>query len=108
MIHLKCTTEPVPLLHQILIQPKTSAMEVSRITIRKIGLRYRIVNSKIFLLRKVCPLFYTSRTICPVPILLVTIRQIQSAAMGIMTEFVRKSEKSRKAIPASLIITNGP
>ena len=72
------------------------------------GQTYLIIKTKIFFLRKACPSIRTSETALSMVIRLVIKRQMQSAAMGIITEFVRKSKKSRNCIPMIVTLESGP
>lgn len=63
----------------------------------KIGHRYCIINRKTFLLLNVPPPYVTSSSILFTPTTLETKRQVAIAAIGIMTEFVRKSKNPKTA-----------
>ena len=63
---------------------------------------------KITLLRKGCPSRSTSSSTFAIVIYRVTRMQIASAAMGIITEFVRKSKKSRNGMPIRVMKDSGP
>ena len=66
----------------------------------KIGQRYLIIKLKLFLLGKVPPpSYYFVLNLLPVRLTLEIRRQVASAAIGIITELVRKSKKSRNCIP---------
>ena len=67
-----------------------------------------MVKLKIPFRLKGCPSFSTSSSTALVPMRMVTISQMQKAAIGIMTELVRKSEKSRNCMPMILINPRGP
>ena len=86
------------------IHPNAFATELKRMIAAKIGQRYWIIKLKILFLRKVPPSCSTSSSIFFVPTTLDIRRQVAIAAIGIMTEFVRKSKKSRNCIP--MIFTN--
>ena len=90
------------------IQPKAFAIELMRIIAAKNGHKKRIMALKIFLLRKVQPLRVTSSAMRSVPITRETSMQLAIAAMGIITEFVRKSKKSRNCIPRTVTFAKGP
>ena len=74
----------------------------------KIGQRYWIIKLKIFFLRKVLSPRRTSFSIRFTPITLDTRRQVAIAAIGIITELVRKSKKSRNCIPIIFTNPSGP
>ena len=93
---------------QIEIQPNALATELIRMIAAKMGQRYRIIKQKIALRRNGCPPAVTSSVIFSVPITLDTSRQVAMAAIGIMTEFVRKSKKSKNCIPITVAFANGP
>ena len=74
----------------------------------KKGQRKRIMVLKTFLRRNVDSPSRTSCSIRPMPTTRETSRQTAMAAMGIMTEFVRKSKKSRNCIPMIVTPASGP
>lgn len=74
----------------------------------KIGHRYCIINRKTFLLLNVPPPYVTSSSILFTPTTLETKRQVAIAAIGIMTEFVRKSKKSKNCMPMIFTFARGP
>ena len=80
-----------------------------RMITAKIGQRYRIIKLKTFFLLK-CAVRHavTSSSIFFTPITLDTRRQVAIAAIGIITEFVRKSKKSRNCIPMIFTPASGP
>ena len=90
------------------IHPNAFATELKRMIAAKIGQRYWIIKLKILFLRKVPPSCSTSSSIFFVPTTLDIRRQVAIAAIGIMTEFVRKSKKSRNCIPMILTHARGP
>ena len=90
------------------IHPNAFATELKRMIAAKIGQRYWIIKLKILFLRKVPPSCSTSSSIFFVPTTLDIRRQVAIAAIGIMTEFVRKSKKSRKSNPKIVILLHAP
>ena len=90
------------------ITPNAFATELSRIIAANIGQRYLIIKLKIFFLRKVPPSATTSSSIFSTPTFLEIKRQVASAAIGIITELVRKSKKSRNCIPMIFTKPSGP
>lgn len=82
------------------IIPNAFATELIRITAAKIGHRYLIIKLKIFFRLKVPFSWVISSSIFLTPITRDTNRQVAMAATGIITEFVRKSKKSRNCIPS--------
>ena len=74
----------------------------------KSGHRYLIIKQKIFLRRNACPSFVISSSILSTPTTFDTRRQVAIAAIGIITEFVMKSKKSRNCIPRILKFARGP
>ena len=78
------------------IHPNAFATELNKMIPAKIGHRYCIINRKTFLLLNVPPPYVTSSSILFTPTTLETKRQVAIAAIGIMTEFVRKSKKIQK------------
>ena len=74
----------------------------------KIGHRYCIINRKTFLLLNVPPPYVTSSSILFTPTTLEIKRQVAIAAIGIMTEFVRKSKKSKNCMPMIFTFARGP
>ena len=98
----------VLLLNYIEIHPNAFATELIRIIAAKIGQMYLIITQKIFFLRNVPSPCKTSASTALIPAALDTRRQIMIAAIGIITEFVRKSKKSRNCIPISFTQDNGP
>lgn len=105
----------VLLLNYIEIHPNAFATELIRIIAAKIGQMYLIITQKIFFLRNVPSPCKTSASTALIPAALDTRRQIMIAAIGIITEFVRKSKKSRNCkykcsfltIPSKLILKCG-
>ena len=90
------------------IHPSAFATELIKMIAAKIGQRYLIIKTKIFLRRNGIPLCVTSSSILSTPITLETSRQVANAAIGIITEFVRKSKKSRNCMPMILMPASGP
>ena len=90
------------------IHPNAFATELNKMIPAKIGHRYCIINRKTFLLLNVPPPYVTSSSILFTPTTLETKRQVAIAAIGIITEFVRKSKKSKNCMPIILMPTNGP
>ena len=74
----------------------------------KIGQRYLIIKLKIFFLLNVPSSRRTSSSIFFSPITLEIRRHVANAAIGIITEFVRKSKKSRNCIPMIFTNASGP
>lgn len=95
-------TERASVIHRshIEIIPNAFATELIRITAAKIGHRYLIIKLKIFFRLKVPFSWVISSSIFLTPITRDTSRQVAMAATGIITEFVRKSKKSRNCIPS--------
>ena len=83
-------------------------MELIKIIAAKIGQRYFIITVNIFFLRNGLPPRVTSSSIRCTPTTLDTRRQVAIAAIGIITEFVRKSKKSRKSNPKIVILLHAP
>ena len=83
-------------------------MELIKIIAAKIGQRYFIITVNIFFLRNGLPPRVTSSSIRCTPTTLDTRRQVAIAAIGIITEFVRKSKKSRICIPIIFTFAKGP
>ena len=73
-----------------------------RMMAAKMGQRYLIIKLKMRLRRKGLPSSVTSSSIFSTPMTRDTSRQVAMAAMGIMTELVRKSKKSRNCIPKTV------
>ena len=61
-----------------------------------------------FLRRKGWPSSSTSSSMRSTPITRETSRQVAIAAIGIMTELVRKSKKSRNCMPMTVTPASGP
>lgn len=91
---------PLNIVCHIEIIPNAFATELIRITAAKIGHRYLIIKLKIFFRLKVPFSWVISSSIFLTPITRDTSRQVAMAATGIITEFVRKSKKSRNCIPS--------
>ena len=90
------------------IHPNAFATELNRIIAAKIGQRYLIIKLKIFFLLKVPSPRTTSSSIFFSPITLEIRRHVAIAAIGIITELVRKSKKSRNCIPMIFTHASGP
>lgn len=90
------------------IHPNAFATELNKMIPAKIGHRYCIINRKTFLLLNVPPPYVTSSSILFTPTTLETKRQVAIAAIGIMTEFVRKSKKSKNCMPMIFTFARGP
>ena len=90
------------------IHPNAFATELIKMIVAKIGHKYRIITLKIFFLRNALSPCITSSSMLFVPTTFDTSRQVAIAAIGIITEFVRKSKKSRNCIPISFTQDNGP
>ena len=88
--------------------PNALATELARMTAAKTGQSQRIMKRKILLRRKGWPSSLTSCSILSTPMTRETSRQVAMAAIGIMTEFVRKSKKSRNCIPMTVTPASGP
>ena len=82
--------------------PRALATELTRMMAAKMGQRYFIIKLKMRLRRKDLPSSVTSSSIFSTPMTRDTSRQVVMAAMGIMTELVRKSKKSRNCIPKTV------
>ena len=90
------------------IHPKALAMELMRMTAAKTGHRTRIMALNTRSRRKEQPFRVTSRAMRSTPMTRETRMQLAMAAMGIMTELVRKSKKSRNCIPMMVTFARGP
>ena len=90
------------------IQPSAFATELTRMMAAKTGQRYWIIKLKMTLRRNGLPLKVTSSSIFFTPMTRETSRQVVMAAMGIMTELVRKSKKSKNCIPNTVTPASGP
>ena len=88
--------------------PTAFATELARMISVKSGHRYFIMTMKIFLRRNVPSPWRISSSMRSMPTTFVTSRQVIRAATGIMTEFVRKSKKSKNCIPSNLTEASGP
>ena len=88
--------------------PSAFATELMRMMAAKMGQRYFIIKLKMRLRRKGLPSSVTSSSIFSTPMTRDTSRQVVMAAMGIMTELVRKSKKSRNCIPKTVNRARGP
>ena len=80
------------------IIPNTFAIELHKIIIRQIGAKYLRKTVYNFFLRKEEDCSISSEIFLN-PTTLRIKKQVAKAASGIITEFVRKSKKSRNAIP---------
>ena len=74
----------------------------------KKGHRERIMELNTVLLRNTLPFRVTSWAMRSTPITRETRMQLAMAAMGIITELVRKSKKSRNCIPMMVMPARGP
>ena len=92
----------------MVIQPNAFATELNRMISANTGQRYWIMTRKIFFLRKRLSPWMISSSIFATPMTLETRRQVAMAAIGIITEFVRKSKKSRNCMPRMVTEENGP
>ena len=90
------------------IQPKAFATELMRMIAAKNGQRKRIMALKTRFRRNLGSLSRISCSMRPTPATRETSRQMVMAAMGIMTEFVRKSKKSSSCIPRIRTPASGP
>ena len=90
------------------IHPNAFATELIRMIAAKIGQRYLIMKLNIFFLWNVPPSKVTSSSIFSTPMTLEISRQVAKAAIGIITELVRKSKKSRNCIPMIFTKASGP
>ena len=90
------------------IQPSAFATELTRMMAAKTGQRYWIIKLKMTLRRNGLPLKVTSSSIFLTPMTRETSSQVVMAAMGIMTELVRKSKKSKNCIPNTVTPASGP
>ena len=90
------------------IHPNAFATELARMIIVKIGHKYLIITTKIFFLRKLFSPCLISSSIRSIPTTLETNKLVISAAIGIITEFVRKSKKSRNCIQMIFTNASGP
>ena len=90
------------------IHPNAFATELNKMIPAKIGHRYCIIKAKIFFLWNFPPPYVTSSSIFLIPTTLDTNRQIAIAAIGIITELVRKSKKSKNCIPMIFTFARGP
>ena len=77
----------------MVIQPNAFATELNRMISANTGQRYWIMTRKIFFLRKRLSPWMISSSIFATPMTLETRRQVAMAAIGIITEFVRKSKE---------------
>ena len=92
----------------MVIQPNAFATELNRMISANTGQRYWIMTRKIFFLRKRLSPWMISSSIFATPMTLETRRQVAMAATGIITEFVRKSKKSRNCMPRMVTEESGP
>ena len=96
------------ILFYIVIIPNAFATELIKMIAAKNGQRYLIIKQKIFLRRNGCPSFVISFSNLSTPTTLDTRRHVAIAAIGIITEFVMKSKKSRNCIPIIVTFASGP
>ena len=85
------------------INPNAFAIELNKIMNAKIGHKYWIMKLNIILRLNEFPSSIFSK-----PTTLETKIQMAIAAIGIMTEFVKKSKKSKNCIPMIVTLDNGP
>ena len=90
------------------IQPNAFATELARIIIAKIGQRYLIMTTNIFFLRNAASPCLISSSMRSMPTTFDTNILVIMAAIGIITELVRKSKKSRNCMPMIFTIASGP
>ena len=90
------------------IQPNAFATELNNIITAKIGHKYLIITINIFLLRNELSPCMTSSSIRCIPTTFDTNKHVINAAIGIITEFVIKSKKSRNCIPIIFTTASGP
>ena len=90
------------------IQPNALAIELIKMIAAKNGHRKRIMALKTFLLRKGAPFRVTSSAMRSTPMTRETRMQLAMAAMGIITELVRKSKKSKNCMPITVTFASGP
>ena len=88
--------------------PNAFATELSKIIAAKIGHTYLIMKLKIFSRLNGLLCDFTSWAILSTPITFDTSKQIQIAEIGIITELVKKSKKSKNCIPIIWIDASGP
>ena len=74
----------------------------------KIGHRYFIITTNIFFLRNLLSPWRISSSILSIPTTRDTSRLVTNAAIGIITEFVRKSNRSKNCIPRIFTNPSGP
>ena len=92
----------------MVIHPNAFAIELRRIIVANIGQRYLIIKLKIFFLRNFPSPLRTSSSILLRPITFETSIHMANAAIGIITEFVKKSKKSKNCIPMIFTQAKGP
>ena len=92
----------------IVIIPNAFATELIKMIAAKIGHRYLIIKQKIAFRLKGWPSFVISASNFSTPTTFDIRRQVAIAAIGIITEFVIKSKKSRNCIPRILKFASGP
>ena len=90
------------------INPNAFAIELNKIMNAKIGHKYLIMKLNIFLRLNEFPSCVISASIFSKPTTLETKIQMAIAAIVIMTEFVKKSKKSKNCIPMIVTFDNGP
>ena len=89
-------------------QPNAFATELNKIIAANTGQRYLIMKLNIFLRRKAASPCMTSSSTAFTPMTRDTSRQMVMAAIGIITELVRKSKKSRNCMPMIFTAPSGP
>ena len=90
------------------INPNAFAIELNKMMNAKIGHKYWIMKLNIFLRLNAFPSCVISASIFSNPTTLEAKIQMAIAAIGIMTEFVKKSKKSKNCIPMIVTLDNGP
>ena len=88
--------------------PSAFATELMRMMAAKMGQLYFIIKLKMRMRRNCLASIVSSSSIFYTPMTRDTSRQVVMAAMGIMTELVRKSKKSRNCIPKTVNWASGP
>ena len=88
--------------------PNALATELARMIAANTGQSQRIIKLKTFFRRKLPPSRVTSCSMRSTPTTRDTNRQVAMAAIGIITELVRKSKKSRNCMPSTVTPASGP
>ena len=89
------------------ISPNAFATELNKIIAANTGQRYLFMKLNIFLRRKADSPCMTSSSTAFTPMTRDTNRQMVMAAIGIITELVRKSKKSRNCMPMIFTAPSG-